>query len=405
MKSLILGCTRFLGSFVASAGRLPRRAIGRLRARGEHVRAPGPRSVVLTRLVHVAGRATRVVLLALSIAGLTLLAGWGAFHRVPLGSIGVKQRNFGGGGIVAADHPSGLYFSLRGFEAWHEIDGRTQMISFTWSAEPGDAEHLKVRTADGNYVRIGAAVPFRVRPGEAHALVEDGLKGTYRKRVQTAIERTLTSELGRLSTEEFWNTEARARRVADALPVLNLELAPLHVEAQDILIELFWFNPEYEQRQQQVQLDALKLVVAETRRRVEAEQLRIERTEREIARAEIDLGIELKRAVDAEHDAGRTRIEATFAQARTYEQTRKAHADAEFERLVAEGEREVAQAEQLRAAAEGRGYDSRGGRLLLAKQAAENLNIQQVTLNSNDPRSPNVLDLDALVHLLVGATR
>ncbi len=44
-----------------------------------------------------------------------------------------------------------------------------------------------------------------------------------------------------------------------------------------------------------------------------------------------------------------------------------------------------------------------GGRLWLARQAAENLNIRTVTLNSNDPSVPSVLDLDGMVKLLMGA--
>jgi hypothetical protein len=41
--------------------------------------------------------------------------------------------------------------------------------------------------------------------------------------------------------------------------------------------------------------------------------------------------------------------------------------------------------------------------MMLARRAAENLNIRQVTLNSNDPRVPSVLDLDDLVKLLIGS--
>ncbi|MBK7877427.1 MAG: hypothetical protein IPJ77_17100 [Planctomycetes bacterium] len=362
----------------------------------------GLRSRVARATGRFALRTVRVGALAAVIAGLALLVGWLGFHRVPPGTIGVKQVNFGGGGIVAEDFASGLHWSLAGYHSWHAIDGRTQMVSFGWSAEPADAEHLKVRTADGNYVRVGLAVPFRVQRGEAHALVEDGLKSTYEKRVQAAVEKALTTELGVLKTEEFWDTDRRNACLASALPKLNLDLAALHVEAEAILIELFRFNPDYEHRQQQVQLDALKEVVDGTKQAIAAEEKKIDVFEREIEWAESDLRIDLQRAIDAEHDAGRTRIEALLADGRYYDQTRKAAATAEFERLVAEGEREVAQADALRVAAENERYASRGGQLLLARQAAEHLRVQEVTLNSNDPRSPNLFDLDELVRLFVG---
>jgi hypothetical protein len=43
--------------------------------------------------------------------------------------------------------------------------------------------------------------------------------------------------------------------------------------------------------------------------------------------------------------------------------------------------------------------------MMLARKAAENLNIRHVTLNSNDPRVPSVLDLDELARILVGRER
>lgn len=350
-------------------------------------------------------RTVRIASITAALTALALIVGWFGFHRVEAGTIGVKQVNFGGGGIVQEDYASGLHFGLKGYHSWHAIDGRTQMISYGWSAEPADAEHLKVRTADGNYVRIGLAVPFRVLRGEAHKLVEDGLKSTYRKRVQTSIEKILTTEFGRLTTEQFWDTDLRSACIATAQPRLNRELSSLHVEALDILVENFRFNPEYENRMQQVQLDAVKLIVDKTKAAVDVEQRRIDGALREIERAESELAIEQKKQIDSENDAGRKRIEAKFADARYYDQTRRAHGSAEYERLVSEGERRVAQVEQLRIAAENEGFGSLGGRLMLARQAAENLKIKQVTLNSNDPRSPSVLDMDALVQLLVGATK
>jgi hypothetical protein len=46
---------------------------------------------------------------------------------------------------------------------------------------------------------------------------------------------------------------------------------------------------------------------------------------------------------------------------------------------------------------------TRGGRIFLALRAAQNLAVPSVTLNSNDPRVPLVLDLDELTRVLVGA--
>lgn len=364
------------------------------------------RRLVRARLTRLAWRATlrtaRVGALAAFVAGCALGAGWLCFHRVPPGTIGVQQVNFGGAGIVPRDFPSGLHFSLRGWHSWHAVDARTQHLAFSWSAEPCDAEYLKVRTADGNYVRVGLAVPFRVRAGEAHLLVEQGLKSTYRQRVMNTVEKVLTSEFARLRTEEYADTTKRLELVARALPLLNADLAALHVEATDVLIEHFRFNNEYENRQQQVQYDALKEVVSRTTEANLAEQALIDQTLRDIAEDEAQLSIELTREIERAYHAGRKGIEARLAEARYYDQTRRAEGEAEFQRLVAAGERELAQAEALWTTAENESFATRGGRVLLARAAARNLNVDKVTLNSNDPRQPSLLDLDGLVRLFVG---
>ena len=43
-----------------------------------------------------------------------------------------------------------------------------------------------------------------------------------------------------------------------------------------------------------------------------------------------------------------------------------------------------------------------GGRIYLARMAAENLRFESVTLNSNDPAIPSIIDVDGLVRMLVG---
>ena len=63
----------------------------------------------------------------------------------------------------------------------------------------------------------------------------------------------------------------------------------------------------------------------------------------------------------------------------------------------------VTKAEALRDKLKNAALDTVGGRILQARDAAENLNFQSVTLNSNDPRVPSVIDIDALVRLLVGS--
>ena len=62
----------------------------------------------------------------------------------------------------------------------------------------------------------------------------------------------------------------------------------------------------------------------------------------------------------------------------------------------------IAKAEALRNELRNKALDTVGGRIYLAQQAAENLEFESVTLNSNDPRVPSIIDLGALTRLLIG---
>jgi hypothetical protein len=63
----------------------------------------------------------------------------------------------------------------------------------------------------------------------------------------------------------------------------------------------------------------------------------------------------------------------------------------------------VDQAEALRNELRNAILNSRGGDIYLALEAAENINMPSVTLNSNDPRVPIVLDIAELTRVLTGA--
>ena len=91
-----------------------------------------------------------------------------------------------------------------------------------------------------------------------------------------------------------------------------------------------------------------------------------------------------------------------LAEAEVYSKTTRADADATYEELVADGGLAIAKAEALRNELRNKALDTKGGRIFLARQAAENLQFEHVTLNSNDPNVPTVIDIGAMVRLLIG---
>jgi len=347
--------------------------------------------------------ALRVVLGAVALGLAALAVDATCFTAVPHGFVGVKQIDVGERGIVAADYPPGLVFQVPLAQSVHLVDARTHVWTFAEFPEAADAPWIEVRTREGDVVRVGASVVYRVKRGEAWRLVAEGLKNAWTQRVRASAESVLPRELGKLSSSEISTTEARSACAERLREVLGAELAAEHVEVERVLVSQVGFGPEYEKK-----LQAKQLAVQQERLRQAAAEAEERRARHEIAELEIENRV---RAIAAEWDLriaerasqGRSEIAAIREETRFYADTRKSAGKAEHDRLVMQGDRALAQAEALKDSLMLKALAGAGGRYWLAQRAAANLNIGQVTLDPGDPRVPSVLDLDGMVKLLVGA--
>jgi uncharacterized protein (DUF1501 family) len=83
----------------------------------------------------------------------------------------------------------------------------------------------------------------------------------------------------------------------------------------------------------------------------------------------------------------------------------QSEAKSEKARLLAQGQLALARAGALSERLHNEILEGPGGRLYLAREAAQNLQIKRVVLDPTDPRVPNILDLDELLDLLIGSER
>ncbi len=334
-------------------------------------------------------------------AGLALGIGWYAFQRIPAGFVGVRQDNFGAG-LQVQDYPAGVYFAPRGFVTWHLVEKRTHVLDFAWDSEGGDFAPIEVRTKDGNICHLSVSMLYRVRPGEASALVRDGLRSAFPQRVRSTTEKIVLEEFGKLTSTEYADTDVRLARCAATLERLNGLLAGYHVEAESLLVTQFLFAIQYEMKLQEQQLVAQTELMTAAQRDLEANRRTFAVEEARIDAAGKAIRAERDAVIQRRYSEGRKRIVALEQEAKEYDRRRKVEAEAEYDRLVAQGDRVLIQAQGLKDSLANELYDSTGGRILLARRAAENLKLSRVTLNANDPRVPSVLDLDQLVLLLLG---
>lgn len=343
----------------------------------------------------------RVSVATLLIAGIVLGSGWLLLHRVEPTTIGVRQARWGGG-IESRDYPTGLQFSVRPLHTWYELDARTRVIAFAHRSDGGSDPMLRVRTKDGNVARVAASVPYRIRPDEGHLLIGKGLRTTYPDLVRATVKKTLLVELAHLNSDDLCDPEMRIERVQATLPKLNQALAEYHVEAESIELRMVFFPQEYEQTLQTKQLSRQLKLLAEAEKELKNEELRVGQVEMEIEGEVQALHAQKKKDIAEIVARHKLEIGPNQHEIAATKKTRGAAADTEYAKLVAAGDIALHEAEAERTRLMAEAYGSPGGRLYLAREAAERLRVKEVTLNSNDPRVPSMLDLDELVRLFVG---
>jgi len=387
-KSACVHVARFLAKLALGLGA----ALGRV------WRSPLKRRVLRPILV-----TARVVLLAAILTGVTVLAGGAFVRRVAPTDHVVKQNNWGAeSGVEPQDLAPGFHFGMPGGTSWHVLDSRTLYLRFGRHELGNPFPSLELRTKDDVELALSVIVPFRVRDGEAHALVRDGFKSTYRQNAKTAIEKVVLERFAELTSEEWFSTDQRNVAAAEALASINESLARIHLVAESVLITDAVFLSLYELKLAEQKLNGQKLATSRVLARRDERKHSLDVEARAVDAAEAALAAEYDlRLEQAKLELERT-VLATVTSVESYKAERRIEADNLYSKAVATGQLAVDQAEALRERLTNEALESTGGRLLLAQEAAGALKFKSITIDASRPDAPNVLDLDSFVRLLVG---
>jgi hypothetical protein len=164
-------------------------------------------------------------------------------------------------GVHGDDLAPGWHWRIPGIHKLLLLPSSYFMLDYT-NDDKGPQKPLVIRTKDNNTVELDVSVPLRVKPGEANQLVASGNHVTDpdgRFRYQRLAEETATSvlreEMATLDSVGFYSTDRRLAASAKTLEMLNRQLAPMHVEAQAVLVRAVSFRPDYEKQLQRIQLN------------------------------------------------------------------------------------------------------------------------------------------------------
>ena len=358
------------------------------------------------KLLKVTAAALGALLLVMLFAGALV-------ERIEPGEIGVRQ-NLWGDGIVEEDFGAGFHLGILGMHAWHRLDRRTHFLTFSEtegrdraSYAPATANSmerppLEIRTVDNNAASLDVTITYRIIEGQGHELVSTGQMGTYRERVASSVQGVLREELAKLRPEDFVDSDTRLQLVEETLPKLRASLAKFNVEPESLLIRAVRFPDKYEAELQRKQLQQQLSRLEEAKQRVEEALTVTGKISEETEALEKETRAEWDKRLQELASENEVKIAQVLGESRKYDARVRSEADAKYEELVAEGQLALERAEALRDELRNAALDTKGGRLYQARAAAENLVFETVTLNSNDPSIPSVIDIDALVDILVG---
>jgi regulator of protease activity HflC (stomatin/prohibitin superfamily) len=200
--------------------------------------------------------------------------------KIRPGEIGVRQSNLTG--VLHQDLGPGWHWRFPGIHKVTVLPSHYAFLDYTGD-EVGPQEPLQIRTKDNNIVLLDVTVPFRIKPGEGHAVVEAGnhavdARGMYRfaRLAQETTVSVLREELANLTSSEWYTTDRRLDVNGKALELLNQSLAPLHLEAEMVLVRAVSFRPEYESQLQQIQLNEQNKLLDGARQKVAVEQQKLD---------------------------------------------------------------------------------------------------------------------------------
>jgi len=170
--------------------------------------------------------------------------------------IGVRQS--AASGVLDEDLGPGWHWRIPGLHKLIRLPSNYFVLDFTAEGN----KPVTIRTKDNNTVELDVSVPIRIKPGEAHLVVEAGNHvqdpdGQFR--YQRLAEETLTSvlreQMAVLDSVGFYSTDRRLEASAATLKALNKQLEPMHLEAQAVLVRAIRFRDEYEKQLQAIQLN------------------------------------------------------------------------------------------------------------------------------------------------------
>ncbi|MDE1888669.1 MAG: SPFH domain-containing protein [Planctomycetota bacterium] len=316
--------------------------------------------------------------------------------KVGVDQVGVRTIVWGvKRGIVQRDYGPGWHRAISGVDQWDLYDSTVLTLEF--AKEPllmghYERKDVAIRTADDYDVSVDMLVKFQIKSGEAWKLRQDiGVGERYIIIVENEARDVARSVLGKMVERDLYNPNEKRKRAEEFKVTLTDRLTLRHVTVIDVLIMEMRFDPQLERKIKNIKLAELDNILNKSKA-LAAEQRGITQT--------IDADTEaLAQKISGDKERSITVLDAEttkktielLAEADKYLVQKKAEGDLYKQERKAEGtlliRQSQAEGERLRREA----LAGLGGDIIVAMEAARNINLADVNISSLDL---NLLDVD-----------
>ncbi len=305
------------------------------------------------------------------------------FTKIEPWEVGVRRSLTGG--ISERDFDFGYQLRIPFIHSYYRLPRTLQYLNYLKDAPPGEQGELEIRTSGNNVIFIDVSVPWRIKDGQGWQIVREGFVDSYPARVQSTTTGVLRRVLAQMTNVNIYDSDRRIEVAKSITPILNEELAQYHVQAEKVVIRAIRFRPEYERKLQRKQLLIVQGKLDEAERKRSVAEQSTETLEKTIEKDKALKEQEWNKRIEQLRTRLELEIAAIEAEAVQYDRRRRSEADAFFAKAKAEGDLAEAKAEALGERLKAKALASRAGKTFSAITAAENFQLGEVQLNSNDP--------------------
>lgn len=331
--------------------------------------------------------------------------------KVAPDEIGVRTQEFGffgDKGIYPHDYDTpGWYRNIWFVDRWYKFDRSVQTLRMLLPlgspirGEEGPA--LQIKSKDGYDVIVNLRVKYRIKPGEAHMLLDK--LGEDPERFKRIVLNEATDacriEFGEMETEEFYDPDKREASANEVQARLQTKLNDRHLEVIEILISEIKFDDQYEQKIRDKKLADQDVEVSRSRGDAEDYKGKTRVVEAQTAALLKEIDAQREKKIAELRGVTQVKITETLEEAKAFSVTRKSDADLLLQQARAKAELLLKTAEAEGEKARVAAMSGEGGRIMVALEAARNLQIKAVDFST---LGVDVLDVEGMAEKL-GAPR